>query len=802
MKINELKKILDKRIVILDGSMGTLIQQQLPGYKGILEALNLENPDFVGSIHESYIKAGADIILTNTFGASPIKLEDSGYGHKAREINLAGVQIARNVSKGKSLVAGCIGSSGKFIKPIGTLDFDYAMDSYLKQVSALAEGKPDLLIIETMSDIRELKAALMACKQLFDGVVIAQMTFTEDGRTITGTDPLSFGVVATSLKADIIGINCSVGPEEIYPSIKILADNFPNPISIEPNAGLPVYENGQTVFEYSPEKFNEYAKKFAKLGVNLIGGCCGTSPEYIVKIAETLKGFKPKIRKVSKKSYLASRTKAILIDDNLPTRIVGERINPTSRKKLQKELLSKDYSTVREESTAQFKAGADVLDINVGIPQIDEIALMRELVSLVQVTVNTPLSIDTPNPEVLEAGLKEVEGKCLINSTNGEEKNLNKILPLAVKYGAAVIGLTMDENGLPKSLDDRIRIAEKIIEHADSYGLPREDIYIDFLTLTISVAKEQTMKTLEAIPIIKKKWGVRTVLGVSNISHGLPSRDLINSTFLAIAISKGLDLAIINPLKEEMQSSRIIADLIVGKEKDLVDFTNRFSKKKVDSPKTVKPAKVIKIPDMLYSSILTGAKDRIIPYIDSALKDGLNPLLINNDYLVPAMTEVGKKFKAKEYFLPQVIMSAETMKIALDRLRKEFTKDFSDTKKGLIMLSTVKGDIHDIGKNIVGAVLESRGFKILDLGKNIDLQVILKNLDAGQSVNIIGLSALMTTTMGAMVEVIEGLDKEGLKIPVIVGGAVVTGKFAKSIGAAGYAKDAIDAATLCDDLLL
>jgi len=390
----------------------------------------------------------------------------------------------------------------------------------------------------------------------------------------------------------------------------------------------------------------------------------------------------------------------------------------------------------------------------------------------------------------------------IINSTNGEDENLNRILPLAVKYGAAVIGLTMDEKGLPNTTEERIKIAEKIIKHADKYGVPREDIYIDTLTLTISSTQEQALNTLNAIPLIKEKFGCRTVLGVSNISHGLPSRESINAVFLTMAISKGLDLAIINPLKEEMTKSRLISDLISGKDDNLVEFAEKYAPKKDTSPKIAKPEKKIEIPDLLYSSILTGSRENIQKYIERALSEGMNPLDINNKYLVPAMTEVGKKFKSKEYFLPQVMMSAETMKIALKRLKAELIKQNIDTSKGIVMLSTVKGDIHDIGKNIVGAVLESQGYTIIDLGKNIDAEMLLKAIDEKSKIHIIGLSALMTTTMGEMEVVIKNLDNNNIKIPVIIGGAVITKKFANNIGAAGYAKDAVDAVALCENLII
>jgi 5-methyltetrahydrofolate--homocysteine methyltransferase len=803
MKYQQLKEILDKRFLVLDGSVGTRIQNILANKVNVNppDRLNLEDAKVILQIHKEYVEAGADVILTNTFGASSIKLSDYNLQSKGREINKEGVRIAREAAKGRAFVAGCIGSTGKFIKPIGDLDFNDALESFSLQVEALVSESPDMLIIETISDIRELKAALMACRRYFDGVVIAQMTFMEDGRTITGTDPISFGVVATALKADVVGVNCSLGPEQILPIIKILAETFPNPISIEPNAGLPMLIDGKAVFEYSPEMFQEYSLKFADLGVSMIGGCCGTTPLHIQKIADALKNKKPKQRNISKKSFLSSRSKTVIIDEFSPTRIIGERINPTARKKLQSELLNNDYSTIRMEAIEQVEKGADILDINVGVPGVDEISLMQNIVNLVQTTVNAPISLDSVNPAVLLAGIEEIEGKCLINSTNGEDRNLENIIPIAAKYGASIIGLTIDEKGIPNTTAERIRIAKKIIKIALKNGIPREDIFIDFLTLTISAAQDQAKETLEAIPIIKKEFGVKTILGVSNISYGLPSRDSINAAFLAMAITKGLDVAIINPMKEEVAKSLQISDLILGKEKDLIKFSKIHQEKKDEGSKIIKPERKLTVPELLYSAILTGAKDSIISNIENALKEGLNPIDINNQYLIPAMTEVGRRFKEKEFFLPQVLMSAETMKIALNRLKQEMSRDNQIKQRGLIILSTVKGDIHDIGKNIVGAVLQSRGYNIVDLGKDVDFDLILKSLDCNPDVNLIGLSALMTTTMGEMSVIIENMDKESIKIPVIVGGAVVTGRYANSIGASGYAKDAIDAIALCDQLI-
>ena len=755
--LNKLKE----RIFILDGAMGTELQKK--GItKGCPDNLNIENPELIKEIHKSYADAGSDIVITNTFGANRLKLSNYGLGNKVKEINEAGIKIAREACP-NCLIVGDVGPLGRYIEPLDELTFDEAYDAFKEQVLGLKEA--DVLLIETISDIKILKAALIAAKENFDGAILVSGTF-EDLRTTTGTDVKTFTTIADSLGADVIGANCSVGPEGLYEVAKIIVENTNKPVLIQPNAGLPRLEEGKTVFKEKPEKLGKYAEKFVELGVNIVGGCCGTGPAHIKEIAK-VKNKKLIKRDIEEETRLCSRTKTVEIKGK--TIIVGERINPTNKKDLQDEIKQGKTNLIRKKALEQVKEGATLLDINVGVVGGDEVKALKKAIDAVQNVVDVPLVIDSSNLEAIEAALKQSDGKCLINSVNGTEKSLKSVLPLARKYGAAVLALCLDHEGIPKTTEKRVEIAKRIIKEAENIGIKKQDIIVDSLVLTIATNPENEKIILEAVKDIKK-LGYKTILGISNISHGLPNRSEINSKFLTKASKIGLDLAIINPSDNIMQEDTEIRFLEEEVKIKKEDYDN------------------LPIEKQLHNAILYGDKDNIVEIVENALKK-LKALKIN-DILVKALEVVGVKFNKKEYFLPHVLLSASAMKNAFSRLKKELLKEGKE-EEGKVLFATVENDIHDIGKNIVIALLESNNFKVIDLGKNIPAKKIVEEAEKIKP-DVIALSALMTTTVGEMEAVVKELREKNIKIPVLIGGAVVTGDYAKQI-AAHYGRDAISA---------
>lgn len=755
-------------ILVLDGAMGTELQKN--GFtKGCPEELNLINSEIVRGVHKSYSEAGADIIITNTFGANRIKLSEYSLQHKLREINRAGVRIARGAAP-KCIIAGGLGPLGKYVEPLGSITFDEAYNAYQEQVRAL--GDADIFIIETMDDVKILKAAIIAAKES-EKIVIASMAFEGD-RTVTGTDAETFVVIAGSLGADIIGINCGSGPNEHHSILKQVVQYTDKPIMVKPNAGLPRLVNGRTVFKVTPEEFGGYARKFAERGVSIIGGCCGTNAEHVKAIKRAVRGMKPRHRRVKMKTKLCSRTRTVTIDG--PTAIVGERINPTNKKDLQTEIAAYKTDLIKRYAMEQAKEGATLLDINLGVPGIDEAKIFKKAVGAVQNIVDIPLVIDTVNVKALEEALKQSDGKPLINSVNGSEKSLNAVLPLAKRFGAGIIALTFDENGIPDTKEERLRIAKKIISRAEKIGINRQNIVVDFLTMTLATDRKIDDVLTGCIREIKKE-GYKTILGISNISYGLPNRNEINSKFFSRASKAGLDLAIMNPADSIITDDtkiRFLCDVKI-KAEDYADLP---------------------VEKQLYNAILYGDEENIATIVEEGLKK-LDPLDIN-DILVSALKEVGNRFKNKTYFLPQVLLSAEAMKNAFARLKMEINKKGGKPKTKII-IATVENDIHDIGKNIVAALLESHNYEVIDLGKSVPTEKII-NAALKQKPDLVALSALMTTTVQEMENVINELKKHNIKVAVIVGGAVVTEEYAKSIGAL-YARNALEAVDKLDEML-
>ncbi|TKJ38420.1 homocysteine methyltransferase [candidate division LCP-89 bacterium B3_LCP] len=789
----------EREIIILDGGMGTLLQARGLGIGQAPEEFNLVRSDVVEQAHREFVQAGSKIILTNTFGGTSIKLDEYNLGSKAKVINEQAVKIARRAAKNSDTwVAGCIGPCGKYLKPVGKLDFAPAYHTFAGQVKALAGADVDLLIIETMSDIREARAAMMAARHNFDGPIIAQMTFADGRNTVTGTDPLTALTVFEALDADAFGINCSTGPEEIFDAINLVRRKTTLPLVVEPNAGMPRIEEGRTCFPASPEHLAKYAKKFVAAGVNVIGACCGAGPTHIKAISDAIQGLKPLIRKRDRcRSRLSSRDCTIEICADQPIRMIGERINPTGRKKLRAELREGKFHLVRQEAIEQAKAGADVLDINVGVPGINEPETMRQVIKVVQQAVNLPICIDSSNPEAIRVALEEIEGKPLINSTTAEDDKLDQILPLAKHFGAAVLGLTLDENGIPETAEERLKLAQKIVRRGLEIGLRHEDIFIDPLTLTISAEPKRSAESLRTLRMIHEQVGVATVMGVSNVSYGLPNRALLNRTFLSMALQNGLDLPILNPFSESARQTIDAANVLLNRDRAAKKFISNYGHVEEEKAKAAIDSRPLK--DRLYDTILYGNREMILELIDQALNEGWEALGLNEKVLIPALQEVGRRYDKREFFLPQVILAAETMQDAFKRLKELFPAGEAHNR-GKIILATVKGDVHDIGKNIVAVVLENYGYEVINLGKNVNTRVIIEAA-AEEKAKFVGLSALMTTTMVEMGRVVHDMREAGIPAKVIVGGAVVNKSFSDEIGADGYGKDAMEAVKIIDLLL-
>ncbi len=779
-------------ILIMDGAMGTMLQKSgmlKPG--SAPEILNIEQPELLVNIHRQYIEAGANIVETNTFGANRVKLKEFGLGQKTREINQAAARNAKAAAKDQAFVSGDIGPTGKFIKPIGDLDFDESVEIYKEQAGALLEAGVDLFSIETMMDIKEIKAAMIAIRELCDLPIMAMMTFNDDYRTTLGTPPEVAAIVLEALGADVIGANCSLGPEGIYNVIKRMSRVTNLPLISEANAGMPILKHGVTVFPASPGQMTEHMEQSLALGVRVYGGCCGTTPEHIKHIAET--GFKLQhsISYEEKKDNtlkLASRTEFRELVPSKDTLLIGERINPTGKKIYSEELRSGKTKYIREQAMLQEKAGAHVLDVNVGTPGIDEPVMMAKAIFAVNGASTRPVSIDSSNIYAIESGLKAVDGKPLVNSVTGEAKRLVPTLKLIKKYGASAIILPVDEKGLPKTAAERVAIAKRVLETAEHMGIKRNNFVVDALTLTISAEPHGGTETLKTIRSVSEELGLPCVMGLSNVSFGLPARNILNSNFLSMAMSQGAGLAIVNVLDEDIKKAFLSASLLLGRDENAGQFLTAFSGQE-HAPAPIK-ADAKDIFTKLQNAVIKGDEESITGMVEEALSQGHDPLVISNKGLVPGMDVVGQLFKTGKLFLPQVMLSAETMKKAFARIKKEMKKQQKGVKK--ILMATVEGDIHDIGKNIVITLLENNGFDVIDLGKNVSTEEIVKQARQN-NVDLIGLSALMTTTMTEMDNVVKAVHKNGLSIPIAIGGAVVTPDYAKEIGAVLYAKDAMSA---------
>lgn len=806
-------KLKNKKYVLLDGAMGTMLQKRGLKLGGLCEELNVTNREMIKEIHKLYIESGSDIIYANTFGANPYKLSKSEYS--VEELIRAGINNAKEairesgVSR-KVLVALDLGPIGQLLEPIGTLPFDTAYEYYKRQI--IAGKAADVIVIETQTDLLEVKAAVLAAKENSDKPVLVTMTFEENMRTFTGCAISSMAVTLEGLGCDAIGINCSLGPRELLPVVEELRKWTSLPLILKPNAGLP--DPQTNTYNVEPEEFADMMCEFVKYNVVFYGGCCGTNEEFIKALSRKLSTIDfGSVELVAVKNQgipaVCSATNTVLIDE---PRVIGERINPTGKKKFKEALINNDIDYILKQAVEQINAGADILDVNVGLPGIDEKSMIVNVVKSLQEVVEVPLQIDSTIPEVIEAALRVYNGKPIINSVNGEEKSLNTVLPLAKKYGACVVALTLDENGIPKTAERRFEIAGKILRYAFEYGIPRENIFIDCLTLTVSAEQESARETLKAIRMIKGNFGLKTVLGVSNISFGLPNRELINQTFLTMALNDGLDLPIINPNVTAMMSAFMSYKVLKGIDLNSTNFIEAFGdivlKTSADN-KSDGTATFVNnvgndniINDNLMYAIGKGLKAEAANYTKELLDKGVSSMDIVNHSLVPALDKAGILFEQGKLFLPQLILSATAAQSAFEVI-KDFMSNSGEKQieKGKIVLATVKGDIHDIGKNIVKVLLENYGYSVIDLGKDVEPEKVVATVKA-YDIKLVGLSALMTTTLGSMEETIRLLHENTPDVKIVVGGAVLTPDYAKKIGADFYARDAKESVDIAKKILI
>lgn len=787
-------------IHIFDGAMGTMLQEGGLKPGGCPELMNLEQPDVVQKIHESYIEAGATMIETNTFGASALKLDHYGLENRVKEINEAAVKIAREASKGRAKIVGSLGPTGRFIVPLGDLEFEDAYQSFYEQAKTLADAGADYLLFETCIDIQEMRAGLLAAKDATSLPIICQLSYSEDGRTVTGTDPQTAAITLEALGADIIGVNCSLGPQELVPIVKTLAENCSVPISVLPNAGMPRLENGRTIFPMGPEEFASWGAKLVAAGATYLGGCCGTTPAHIKALAAAVKDLPLTERKSpDNRLRLTSRSKTVIIDKDLATTLIGERINPTGRKKLAEEIKNGSLFSVKREAIDQVRAGARLLDVNMGVGGIDQVKAMHDAIREVSQITDAPLAIDTSDTKTLEAGLRAYPGRALINSVSAEKERIEEFLPLAKKYGAAILCLPITEDGVPKTAEDRINVINGIIKEAKKNGLKDGDFLLDALVMTISADQNACLEVLNTLRLYRKHFGYPATMGLSNISFGLPNRPLINSTFFAMCLAAGLDAPIMNPYDEKMQEALMASAALLGKDPRGIDFSR--NEVNLKTPKKAAEAKPIEgdVLAAIKQAVIDGASESIAMLTERAIREGHSSNEITEKALTAAMNDIGIDFGAGRVFLPQVLLSAEAMRASFQKI-KELLPAQQEADKGTVVMATVKGDVHDLGKNIVSALLSNSGFKLIDLGKDVDADTIVRTA-LEKEADIVGLSALMTTTMTQIDKVIKKLREAGSEARVIVGGAAVTEDYATSAGADAYANDGVSAVKIAKDFV-
>ena len=801
MNRQQFSDILKKRILVLDGATGTELQKRGMPTGVCPEQWVLEHPEVIIEIQQAYRAAGSDVVFTCTFGGNRVKLAEFGLGDKAEEINQKLAELSRKAAGKDGLAAGSLGPTGQFIRPFGDVPFETAIDVYKEQVRGLLKGGVDFFIIETMMDIQEARAALLAVRETCELPVCVTMTFDQSGRTLTGTDPITALITLQALGASAVGCNCSTGPADMLRVISAMQPYAKIPLIAKPNAGLPKLIDNKTVFDMKPEEFGSHIPAFIPAGVGLIGGCCGTSPKYIEQVRSRIKGLKPVSPDPQKVLAVTSARKTVFAGPGRPTVVIGERVNPTGKKKLQEELREGKTIEVRKFAQEQIEQGATVLDVNVGMPGIDERATMIKMVELLAPLVDAPLCLDSASPEVLEAALRIYPGRALINSISGEQSRITKLLPVAAKYGAAFVLLPLSDEGVPETAAERFAIIKKVFNKAKRHGYEKHDLVVDGLVMTISSDQKAAQETLKVISWCTDSFGCCTVVGLSNVSFGLPERGWVNAAFFAMAASRGLCMVIANPSSELFMQIKMASDALTARDKNSMHYIAFCTKGGKGGTEKKEQKQVVSAPEQVYNAVLQGDRDNIKTILELALKEGLSAQDAVEQRLVPAIMQVGELFDKKIYYLPQLIQSAETVKAAFEFLEPLLAAGPQPAKKKAIaVLATVKGDIHDIGKNIVGLMLKNCGFIVHDLGKDVSAEDIVQKADETKA-ELVGLSALMTTTMVEMKHVISLARSKGVASRFMIGGAVVNEQYAQEIGADGYAADAHAAVKLAERLV-
>ncbi len=778
-----IRDFIKNNIVYLDGGMGTLLQKSGLQPGELPERWNISHPEVIKEIHKSYYDSGSNIVNTNTFGANSLKFGTD----ELSEIIYHAVKNAdeaRKASSGKQekFIALDVGPTGKLLKPLGDLDFEDAVKAFAEVISLGVKYGVDLITIETMNDSYETKAAVLAAKENSDLPIIVTNAYGENGRLMTGADPAVMAAMLEGMGVDAIGANCSLGPKQLMGVMDELLKYCSVPVAFKPNAGLPKSDGKVTYYDVDAEEFAQDIKLAVANGVRIVGGCCGTTPEYIKKVCELTRDMRPK--EIEKKTYsvCTSYNKAVFFGEK-PI-LIGERINPTGKKRFKQALLENDIGYILQEAVNQQAKGVHVLDVNVGLPGIDEAQMLTNSVCELQCVTDLPLQIDSSDPVAMESALRRYNGKAMINSVNGKEENLNAIFPLVKKYGGFVVALTLDEKGIPSTVDGRMKIARKILLTAALYGINKKDIIFDPLAMTVSADKMSAVTTLETVKKITEQLGCNTSLGVSNVSFGLPSRDLVNAAFFTTAMENGLSAAIMNPYSERMMEAYYSFNVVKGLDENCMDFINFASRQEVQP--TAKQESSLTLKEAIEKGLKEKASE-----ITTAMLGNSAPLDIVNAHVIPALDNVGKRFEEKKLFLPQLLMSAEAAKASFEVIKATMSADGSSVKKGSIVIATVHGDIHDIGKNIVKLLLENYGYNIIDLGKNVPPETVLRAVTDNHA-PLVGLSALMTTTVPAMEETVKLIKEKAPWCKTVVGGAVLTQDYADKIGADKYAADAME----------
>lgn len=778
---------LKNEILIFDGAMGTMLQKYGLPVGELPERFNTLQPDVLRRIHSEYVAAGADVITANTFQANPLKMNEDEY------LSAIDKGIALAKESGARFTAMDIGPLGQMIEPLGTFAWQKAYDIFKNQCVQAEKSGADCILLETMSDLLEVKIAILAAKENTNLPIFCTLTFQEDGRTFMGIDPLSAVVALEDLGIDAIGVNCSLGPKELMPIVLEILKYSHIPVMVQGNAGLPEMCCGETVYRITPQEFADYSKIMLENGVKIMGGCCGTTPEFIELLAKIKKEIKPVQTFPKSITAVCSSTKTVILDNGVS--VIGERINPTGKKKLKEALLNRNFDYIIGEAIDQTNAGSDILDVNVGLPDIDEPEMQIKVIREIQSVTDLPLQIDSSDVSAIEAGVRIYNGKPLINSVNGKAESLAAVLPIAKKYGAAVVGLTLDESGIPETAEGRFKVAEKILNEALKYGIRKENVLIDCLVLTASAQQEQVMETINAIKLVKGRLGLKTVLGVSNISFGLPSRPVINATFLAAAFGAGLDAPILNPMSNDYKRVVDSFRVLNNQDKGANNYIENYSSF-VSNVVAVQNDTDVALKDL----ILQGRKDETAAKVTALLAAGTTALEIIDEEFVPALNIVGDKFEKQQMFLPQLMQSAESVKAGFVIIKNHMEKSGKKPEyKAKILLATVEGDIHDIGKNIVAMILENYGYEIFDLGKDVPPELVVETIKK-HDIKLVGLSALMTTTVQNMKKTIELIKENNLSCKIMVGGAVLNEEYTEFVGADFYAKTAMDSVEIAKKL--